>query len=239
VTELPYAGAELDVFAQATTWKRYWSSLVRPWLGSRILDVGAGIGSTVDVLGDTPHTTWLALEPDPNLAARLRARKDTGSLRSSLEIRVGTLMDLGEHELFDAILYIDVLEHIENDREELANAAGHLAEGGHLIVLAPAHQWLFTEFDAAIGHFRRYTRAGLRRIAPAELACIRLDYLDSIGLLASMGNRFLLRSSQPSLPQIRLWDGIMVPTSRFVDPMLGRRIGKSVLGIWRNGTNRA
>ena len=66
------------------------------------------------------------------------------------------------------------LEHIEDDREGLKLAAAHLRPGGRTIVLSPAHQWLFTPFDAAIGHFRRYNRSMLRSISPPELRIERL-----------------------------------------------------------------
>jgi hypothetical protein len=102
-----------------------------------------------------------------------------------------------------------------------------------VIVLAPAHPWLFTPFDRAIGHFRRYTRRTLAAAAPEELRVEKLIYLDSVGLVASLGNRVLLNSSHPSHGQIQTWDRTMVPLSRLLDPLLGHRAGKSVLGIWR------
>ncbi len=58
-------------------------------------------------------------------------------------------------------------------------------------------------------------------------------YLDSVGAFASLGNRVVLRQSMPTLKQILLWDGRMVPLSKVFDSLLGYRAGKSVLGIWR------
>lgn len=235
MNEIAYVGSELDLFARAANWKRYWSSLLRPCLGQRILDVGAGIGATLDVLADGPGRSWLALEPDPALADRLRARIAAGEVRAEVEVRTGTLADLTPDERFDTILYIDVLEHIADDAAEFAHAADRLLPGGRICILAPAHPWLFTAFDAAIGHERRYTRDSLAAVAPQGLACERLDYLDSVGMLASMGNRFLLRAAHPTASQIALWDRMMVPVSRLLDPLLLRRVGKSVLGVWRRG----
>ena len=137
---------------------------------------------------------------------------------------------------FDTILYMDVLEHIADDRAELARAADQLRHGGHLIVLAPAHQWLFTPFDEAIGHYRRYTKSTLRAAAPDGLTLARLVYLDSIGMLASLGNRLVLKSSMPSPGQIALWDRLMVPLSRVADPFLGYSLGKSVLAVWKKSS---
>lgn len=148
-------------------------------------------------------------------------------------MRVGVVADLPEAELFDTIIYADVLEHIEDDRGELERAARHLAPGGHIIVLSPAHQWLFTPFDTAIGHFRRYDRRSLGAVRPPGTEQVRLFYLDSVGVLASAANRFLLGSAHPTRAQIQTWDRLMVPASRLIDPLFGRNLGKSIIGVWR------
>jgi hypothetical protein len=113
-----------------------------------------------------------------------------------------------------------------------------LAPGGRLIVVAPAHRWLYSAFDAAIGHHRRYTRHSLARVVPPELERVTVRYLDSVGLLASAANRLLLRRSLPTQPQIAVWDRLMVPLSRRLDPLIAFALGKSVLGIWRAGPRR-
>jgi hypothetical protein len=57
--------------------------------------------------------------------------------------------------------------------------------------------------------------------------------LDGVGLLASLANRIVLKSGAPTKSQIRFWDTCMVPLSRVVDPLLGYRVGKSIIGVWR------
>jgi SAM-dependent methyltransferase len=233
VSEFKYSGSELELFSGAANWKSYWSSTVRPFCGKRILDVGAGIGSTARLLFTNECERWLALEPDANLASRIKADVVAGVSGNNFEVRVGSTCDLPAGDLFDTILYIDVLEHIEDDKAELARAAGHLTPHGNIIVLSPAHQWLFTPFDQAIGHVRRYSRKTLLAAAPDALLVERILYLDSIGLLASLGNRLVLRSPQPNAAQIELWDGWMVPISRVVDRITFNHTGKSILGVFR------
>ena len=125
------------------------------------------------------------------------------------------------------------LEHIEDDRAELAVAQRHLRPGGHLVVIAPAHQWLFSEFDTAVGHFRRYSRGSLQAVVPKDMGRVMLRYMDALGIALSAANRLLLRSSAPTPAQIRTWDGLVVPVSRLVDPLFFWRVGKSVTGVWR------
>jgi SAM-dependent methyltransferase len=227
-----YEGTELDVFAQATNWKAYWASRIKSHVGSRVLEVGAGLGATARVLYEN-QAKWIALEPDPLLARRMRNDVHSGHLPSICDVRVGTLENVDASERFDTVLYIDVLEHIEKDREELERAASRLDIDGRIIVLAPAHQFLYTAFDKSIGHFRRYNRSMIGALKPSGMALSRFEYLDSFGFFASLGNRALLNSSTPSASQILFWDRFMVPVSRYLDPLLGRSFGKSILAVWR------
>lgn len=224
-----YEGTELDLFSHAHRWKAYWSSQLLPWMGTRVLDVGAGLGATAATFARHNCEVWTALEPDPQLVEKMRLAVASGTLPVWVSPRCGTLSDLGEDDRFDTILYIDVLEHIEDDAGELLRATKHLLPGGRLLVLAPAHNWLYTPFDRAIGHFRRYDRKTLLDIKPTALSTVDLRYLDSAGMLASLGNRLILRSASPTRAQIDFWDRCLVPLSVRLDRMTGGRIGKSLL----------
>lgn len=228
------AGIELEIFAEATTWKAYFSSLVRPHIRGSVLEVGAGIGGTTPFLITPACTDWTCLEPDLALSDRLSRRLKDFRLGVFVELFRGSISELPTGRLFDSIVYIDVLEHIESDAAELRLAASRLRLGGALVVLAPAHQWLFSEFDAEIGHFRRYSKNSLRAIAPPGLTEAALFYIDCVGLLASAANRLILRQKMPTVRQIRTWDSVLTPLSRGLDPLLGRRMGKTVAAIWRN-----
>ena len=168
----------------------------------------------------------MCLEPDPLLTQQLAAKT------KNAEVLCGTLKDVHGSQ-FDTILYIDVLEHIEHDRQELEDAAKLLRPGGRVIVLAPAHQSLFTPFDAAIGHFRRYDRPMFRRLSPTGLRLEKIWYLDSVGLLLSSGNRLFLQQSMPTKGQLRFWDQCIIPISRVLDPCTFRSLGKTIVAIWQ------
>jgi SAM-dependent methyltransferase len=228
-----YIGTELELFAEAKHWKRYLAAKIRPHLGADVLEVGAGIGGTTALLSPGHLGRWLCLEPDAKLLGRIESAIGDGQLPTGCEARAATVSELSNEERFDSVLYIDVLEHIEDDAAEALRAAEHLRPGGRLIILAPAHQWLYSPFDEAIGHFRRYTRSSLSAAVPKGLALVELSYLDAVGLLASAGNRFISRNRSPTPGQIRLWDRAMVPLSRLLDPVIGYSLGKSVLGVWR------
>ncbi len=223
-----YIGSELELFAHAQRWKAYYKSLIAPFFGQRVLEVGAGLGATTAALCDGSQEAWICLEPDPDLLAQLASRP----LPACCRPQAGFVSTLAPDSRFDSILYIDVLEHIENDRAELERASRHLAPGGRLIVLSPAYQFLYSPFDESIGHYRRYTRATLSALTPPDCRPILLRYLDSVGLFTSLANRLFLRQPLPTHTQILFWDRRLVPLSCLLDPLFGFRFGRSVLAVW-------
>ena len=231
--DFEYIGDELELFRHAHNWKKYYGEMIKPFFGANVLEVGAGIGATTEFLFSADVRRWVCLEPDEKMAAVIAAKIESGELPDRCEAVSLSVSGLSPDEKFDSILYIDVLEHIDDDTREIEAATRHLRAGGHLIVMSPAHQFLYTPFDRAIGHFRRYNKRTLSSLAPASLQAVRLDYLDSIGAFASIGNKLLLRQSMPTLNQILLWDRRLVPISTYIDPILGFRAGKSILGIWK------
>ncbi len=230
---MAYIGNELPLFAKATRWKSYFGASLAPFVRGDVLEVGAGFGGTTPFLVNPSVRRWTALEPDAELAGQLHDHVRKAGMAIELRVQVGTLQDLAAGSRFDSITYIDVLEHIEHDSEELAGAASFLRPGGHLVVLSPAYPWLFSEFDRAVGHYRRYTRRSLRTVGPANLVPTKFYYLDAVGVAASLANRLLLRQSAPTLAQVEFWDRRIVPVSRVVDRFLFHGCGRSVIGVWR------
>ncbi|MGI8654563.1 MAG: class I SAM-dependent methyltransferase [Pyrinomonadaceae bacterium] len=196
-----------------------------------MLEVGAGIGATTLSLCDGSHQRWVCLEPDPALAKQIDLLLKEERLPPCCEVVNGTVENISGQ--FDSIIYIDVLEHIEDDAGQLNLVAAHLKPGGFLIVLSPAHQTLYTAFDRSIGHCRRYDKNALISVGPASLQGVEFIYLDSVGALASLGNKYLLKSGMPNVQQIAFWDKIMIPLSRIIDPILQYKVGKTIIGVWQ------
>ncbi|OKH19666.1 methyltransferase type 12 [Hydrococcus rivularis NIES-593] len=232
MSQFIYVGTELELFAQAKNWKDYLRVLLRRYIKGNVLEVGAGIGSNTRLLCRSQYQKWICLEPDTQLFQGLESSIKANGIIDCFASN-GTIDSLQEEQLFDTILYLDVLEHIKRDREEVIKASRHLKPDGNLIIVAPAHQWLFTPFDAAIGHYRRYNKQTLKAVLPDDIEIIKLNYLDCVGLLASLGNKLVLKQSQPTLKQIKVWDRFMVPISRKLDPIIGYSFGKSVLLVGR------
>ena len=231
-----YIGAELEVFAKAANWKRYVACNIGRFVGGRVLEVGAGIGANTRFLHNPRVCELVCLEPDRDLAGRIGKRLIRGELPRGCRVVNGTIAAFDGAERFDTILYLDVLEHIAEDRPELVRAAQLLWPKGRLVVLAPAHQLLFSALDRAIGHYRRYNGAMLRALTPPDCVLERCMMLDSAGFLVSLANRFLLSAPMPTERQIAVWDRLFVPISRVLDGVTARRFGKTVVAVWRRNS---
>ena len=164
-----------------------------------------------------------------NLKRKLRKKE----LPAGCRCIKGIVSDLKPDEKFDTILYIDVLEHIKDDSKELIETVRHLSPGGHLIILVPAHQYLFNEFDKAIGHYRRYNKKVLTAAIPPEMQLKKIKYMDSMGFMASLANKFFLKQNYPTLKQINIWDKLIIPASRISDIVAFNSFGKSLIGVWQ------
>jgi hypothetical protein len=231
-TQFNYEGNELEIFSEAANWKRYWSSRIRRLVRGNVIEVGAGRGYSTKYLCNSDVDSWLCLDPDPVHASTLAASIASGDLPSVCKAKCGVLCDLAAEQIADTILYIDVLEHIDRDEDELVAASERLQYGGHILVLAPAFNCLYSPFDKAIGHFRRYGRHDASRLTVGGLVFEEYFYLDSVGFFLSLANRLLLRSAMPSKWQIHFWDRLIVPLSVRSDRLFGSFFGKSIVMIW-------
>ena len=106
-----YIGNELELFSHAQNWKRYWCSLILPFLRGGVLEVGAGMGTNTRLLRNEHQQRWVCLEPDGRLLEEFEHSVALNPLPQKCEMRQGTIGDMPAAEKFDALIYIDVLEH--------------------------------------------------------------------------------------------------------------------------------
>ena len=139
-----YIGKELQLFEKATNWKLYFKTFISKYLKGQVLEVGAGIGGTTKYLCDGKQREWLCLEPDKDLSIFIDKRIEQKELQACCVNKRGRLNNIDKGKKYDAILYIDVIEHLKNDYEEIRNASNYLNQNGVIIILAPAHNFLYS-----------------------------------------------------------------------------------------------
>ena len=230
--ENTYIGNELDLFKNATNWKNYFSKKIKPYIKGDILEVGAGIGTNTKYLihDNVNIKSITCLEPDAILCEEMKLNHLNDKIDAK-EILNGTIEDVNKQ--FDTIIYIDVLEHIEKSKEEIELIKKRLNTDGQLIILVPAFNFLFSEFDSKSGHFRRYDKHILKNEVNNTLKLQKTFYLDSLGVIASLVNKYILKKGTPSPANIYFWDKKIIPFSKFLDIISFNTFGKSLIGIYQ------
>ena len=152
----------LDAFAQAPNFNRWMADTIRPYVGRRVLEIGAGMGNLTRQLVPG-RKRYVATDIDREHLDRLRNRL---ARRPNLEIAELNAALPENHDLFqgqmDTVICLNVLEHIEDDLGALRNIHNLLEQGGRAIILVPCGQSIYNSLDEELGHFRRYSEDQLR-----------------------------------------------------------------------------
>src|ERR1051325_8092320 len=107
--ERTYMGQELAIFVHAVNWKNYYTSMIRTYLGHRVVEVGAGIGATTLAMCDGSQDLWICLEPDPILRNEMDQLISNKKLPPCCHTQGGFVSDLTKENSFDTFIYIAVL----------------------------------------------------------------------------------------------------------------------------------
>ena len=185
----------------------------------RMLDFGAGIG-TFSKLLRKKGIDMVCVEPDIYLSCALAGDG------------FPTVTDLNQvpDGSFEFIFALNVLEHIQDDRAILCRLGAKLKREGRLLVYVPAFECLWTSLDEKLKHCRRYRRGGLEGLTQsAGLSVRKSSYVDSVGFFAALAFKILgNKRGHLSARAISVYDRYVVPSSKALDPLLGRLFGKNV-----------
>ncbi len=225
-----YFGKDQEPMSFATNYHRWILSEFEPYLGSTVAEVGAGAGNFSRLLLGTSLRRLYAFEPSSNMYPALQS-----AVRH--DARVTTINDVfGATQpgpIFDSVVYVNVMEHIERDADELRMARQALHEHGHVLIFVPALEWLYSDFDRKVGHIRRYTKTALERlVSAAGFLIIKSRYFDVAGILPWYLKFVLLKAPFES-GTVSLYDTQIVPIMRRVEQFVAPPIGKNVLLIAR------
>jgi SAM-dependent methyltransferase len=226
VTDRPQA-FWLDQLQSATQYNRWIVSQLLPDLGSSILEVGCGTGTFTELLAQTGSPVT-AVDCDAAFVAMAQARLQS---YANVQICLGDATQMQWQRSFDTVILLDVLEHIEHDRQLLQQLRQSLQPGGRLILKVPALSWLYSSLDRAIGHHRRYSRATLAEVLQqAGYSNLRLWYFNAAGIPGWWLNGKLLQRTTPPAEQIGWFDRV-VPALQAVESQVPLPIGLSLFAV--------
>ena len=230
-----YVNTDLALLNKASNYRDWLFSLIEPYLGQRLLEIGAGIGNhTRKLLG---RELILATDSEREYVDLLAEK-----FQKTPEVKVRQL-DLANIEKdsqefilrqrIDTAIIMNVLEHVEFDLQALADLKDCLTEKGKIVLIVPAVKALFSKLDLAYGHYRRYNRADLLHLAgEAGLDVEQCRYFNFAGLFGWWASIMLTRRRSLPEKQTLLFDRL-VPFLKFCEErIISPPIGLSVLCVF-------
>ncbi|GMV40132.1 MAG: hypothetical protein AMXMBFR64_18480 [Myxococcales bacterium] len=202
-------------------------SFARYLVGGTVLEVGSGHGRYARHIAPLVDKLLIS-DIDP--AAVDAIRRDLTDLGDRVECLVMDGVDPARLPgLLDAVVLVNLLEHVEDDAALLRHCREAVRPGGRVILFVPAFEVLFSRMDADAGHFRRYRRGTLLPLVRgAGLRVIESRYFNSVGFFGWGANKLLGShvNSGATNAQVAVYDRL-IPLLRHADrvlPFLGQSL---------------
>lgn len=171
--------AWLEADFRGTTLNRLVLSTTPP---GYVLNVGCGRGALTAELIRSGREV-VSLDPAEHMVAMCRRFLERQQLDST-GVRLAGVEDIEERGTFDAVIALDVIEHIEDDLGALRSMREALKPTGTLVLSVPSLSWLYGPKDAELGHYRRYDKAVLvDRLAGSGFELRTCRYWNALGVV--------------------------------------------------------
>lgn len=217
----------LKYFDLAKNYRKYQIHLIKPFMKGEILEVGPGNGYVINNFINNKKITLI--EPEKYFFKILKKKFVKKNVKV-LRCKINSL-----NKKFDTILYSDVIEHINQDISELNKAKKLLKKNGHLIIVVPAFQKLYSSFDSKVNHMKRYEKKDFLKYSKKyKINIVLLKYFDCIGYIILLISRFFNFSNNSTVVGIRIWNSL-IPISKFLDKIFYKFniIGKSLICVYK------
>lgn len=232
-TEVKYVGKDLEAMDFAENYHRWILELCKPFIGKHVVEVGAGTGSFSKLLLEMNPTSLDLIEPSEmfrELETNFPMSPSIG-LHRNIFTRVADKLEQSPQRP-DTLFYVNVLEHIEDDRSELAAVRRVLVNDGHICIFVPAMKFLFSDFDKRLGHFRRYKKSDLLKKCEDAGFKIRIArYFDFPGMLPWFIKYRIMRSLSMESKLVRMYDNVAVPIIKRFENVVSPPVGKNLLVV--------
>lgn len=224
-----YTGTELDAMAEAHNYCRWIMQYFRPYLGERVVEIGAGTGTFSELLLDSGQIADLVLfEAASNVFPTLRQRFENRPARLHLGYFDPSLLAAP----VDSVVLVNVLEHISDDAALLLQIYECLRPGGSVLLFVPALTWNYGSLDKAFGHWRRYSKQQLaHKFEQASFRVKVMRYVNVMGIASWFLAGRIMRQTTLRPAQVRWYDRWVIPWSFKLEQICAPPLGQSLLAV--------
>jgi SAM-dependent methyltransferase len=224
-----YGSNILANLQSARRFNAWLGDVLRPFVGDRVLEIGAGIGTLTGQF--IPRALYVASDINPHYLHYLGAYAVGKPYLRVAKVDAGEPGDFADLTgLFDTVLMINVLEHVADEQRALNNVFRALEPGGRAVILVPQSPGLYNSLDVVLEHRERYTAEGLRR--SLEHTGFQIEHLfdfNRISLPAWFVSGNVLKRRGFSRIQLKVLE-LMMPAVRRIDRFLPWT-GLSLVGV--------
>jgi SAM-dependent methyltransferase len=240
MSEKPISGPDLSgsitlhVISKANLFNDWMYSTFKKFLKGHVLEIGSGIGN-ISQFAAKDNLTLTLSDVNPTYLERLKNdfsvfQNVKNILQLDLQHPHFTSVYSEQNGKYDSIFLLNVIEHLEDDQQAVENCKFLLKSGGNLIILAPAHQWLFSNLDKELGHFRRYTLDSMTNLLRKnKLHILRNQYFNFSGIPGWLIFGKLLRRKVLG-SEMSVFNKI-IPMAKLTDRLIKNRTGLSVMVV--------
>ena len=212
-------GQILHRLERARRFNGWLADTVHPWLGNRVLEIGAGIGNITQCL--IPRDRYVASDINQNYLRYLRnmAAAKPYLRVDRVDLEVPSSFD-PHAAAFDTVVCLNVLEHVEDPMVGLRNITRALEPGGRAVIYVPQGPALYSPLDEALGHRCRYDRRTLtQELEASGFTVEHLQDFNRVSVPSWWWNGRIIGRRDFSRWQLKLFD-LLVPLFRLVDRFL-------------------
>lgn len=229
-----YIGRDLEAMAFAENYHSWILQIFEPYLGKRIVEVGAGTGAFSELILRRAPESLSLVEPSREmfriLGERLKLGDGGGRVRAYNSVFAEVAGRIKEEQAPDSIIYVNVMEHVADDAAELAAVHRTLCEGGRAFIFVPALRWLYGSFDKQVGHHRRYGKSELEeKCRRAGFRVLKSGYFDLAGIVPWWVKYCLLKSDKMEAGAVEFYDRYVVPAAKRIETLLRPPVGKNII----------
>lgn len=224
-----------SVMIHASNYNQWQYDIFKPFLSGRILEIGCGSGNLTELLvKNNNEIISVDIKKDATVFTSKRIKNKNLTVYNMDIFSQKNKKKLGK---FDTIIFCNVLEHIKNDKNALDYCHKYLKNNNSkLILLVPAHQFIYGTLDFEVGHYKRYNISDIKKLAKlCKFNLNNIYYFNFIGAIGWFVNYKLLKrrntNEGDNSAQINLFDKYIVKISRFIESIVKPPFGISVISI--------